>query len=158
MREAETKMKTGVLLINLGTPNQARPGSVARYLREFLMDPYVVDIAWLWRALLVYVLILPIRSFKSARAYQAIWRGSSRDPQGSPLKHFHLSLTKLVASRLSAVPVVPAMRYGSPSVAEALGELKRQGVARVLAVPLYPQYALASTTSSIEKTLSVARR
>src|SRR5258708_4569004 len=84
------KMKTGVLLINLGTPDQARPWAVARYLREFLMDPYVLDIPWLARAALVYLLILPFRSFKSARAYRQIWRGEVGAPEGSPLKHFHL--------------------------------------------------------------------
>lgn len=139
-------MKLGVLLLNLGTPDQPEPRAVARYLREFLMDPYVVDIPWPARAALVYGVIAPFRAPKSAHAYQAIWDAE----HGSPLKHYHLSLCAQVAAKLPEAPVVAAMRYGEPSLSRAFAELKSKQVDEVLLFPLYPQYAYASTVSSIE--------
>ncbi len=146
-------MKTGVLLINLGTPDQPHTREVGRYLREFLMDPYVIDIPYLARWILVNGAIVPFRAPRSAQAYQKIWRA-----EGSPLKYYHLRLTQLVSEALAPLPVVAGMRYGEPSLSFALAQLKEQGVSRVLVVPLYPQYALASTTSSLEKTRALANK
>jgi len=135
----------GALLINLGTPDAARPREVRRYLREFLSDPRVVDIAAPLRFLLVNVVIAPSRAPKSARAYAKIW-----SPRGSPLLFHGLDLRDRLRERLP-VPVELAMRYGEPSIAAGLAALERAGCERVVLAPLYPQYASSSTGSSLEE-------
>jgi len=138
---------TGALLINLGTPEAPRTSEVRAYLREFLGDPLVIDIPPLSRWLLLNLVILPFRPRKSARAYASIWT-----PEGSPLLIHTRNLAAEVQRRAGdELAVEFAMRYGRPSVAEGLRRLRDRGVDRLVALPLYPQYALSSTRSSIEK-------
>lgn len=142
-------MKTGLLLINLGTPDKPERGAVWRYLREFLMDRRVIDIPYLARWLLVNVLIAPRRSGESAKAYRKIWTD-----RGSPLRFHTEDLVNGVASRLqnedARWELRYAMRYGKPSVRLQLADLRQAGVERLIVIPLYPQYALASSRSSID--------
>jgi protoporphyrin/coproporphyrin ferrochelatase len=139
--------RTGVLLINLGTPDSPRPRDVGRYLREFLMDPYVIDIPYLVRWFLVNVLIVPRRKVASGKLYEKVWT-----TEGSPLLVHTLSLADKTQKELGDRYVVrPAMRYGKPSLEHALGELKAAGVSNVVALPLYPQYSLAATESSVQR-------
>src|SRR5512142_876307 len=148
---------TGVLLVNLGTPDAPTPAAVRRYLREFLMDPRVVAIprpVW-W--IILNLFILPFRPRKTARKYAAIW-----SPDGSPLRVYLMRQSQLLRGYLGEklkrpVPVAPAMRYGKPSIAEGLAELKFRGCERVLVVPMYPQYA-ASTTASVADELARSLR
>lgn len=144
----------GILLLNLGTPDGAASvgpsaGQVKTYLREFLMDPFVIDIPFVFRWLLVNRLILPKRSEQSAQAYRKIWT-----KRGSPLLFHHLDLVEAVrktfADEGAPVCMEGAMRYGSPSIGEGLSKLKAQGVTDILVVPLYPQYSLAATESSLQ--------
>lgn len=133
----------GVLLVNLGSPEAPTPEAVKPYLDEFLMDPRVIDLPFVLRWLLVKGIILNTRPKKSAAAYQKIWW-----KEGSPL----VVLSKRVQEALQKkveLPVVLAMRYGKPSIASGLEALTAQGVTDVLVVPLYPQYAMA-TTQTIE--------
>lgn len=148
---ARTNAKKGVLLINLGTP-EGVPGvgpSVAQvrdYLGEFLMDPYVIDIPYLARWLLVHGIILRTRPAKSAEAYKKVWTS-----EGSPLKTHHLHLARALHERIgSEIHIEPAMRYGTPSIPTAFAKLKATGVTEVLILPLYPQYSLSATESSLE--------
>lgn len=143
---------TGLLLINLGTPQSPTSREVARYLRQFLMDPYVIDIPAPLRWILVNLIIAPIRSPKSAAAYRTVWT-----EKGSPLLVHHLSLRDQVRAQLRAqrgvdadvaVQVEAGMRYGEPSIGSALKKLKAQGVSRLIVLPLYPQYAESTTRSS----------
>jgi ferrochelatase len=138
----------GVLMVNLGTPDAPDRASVRRYLKEFLWDPRVVEVArpiW-WLAL--NGVILNTRPGRSAKAYQKIWTD-----QGSPLlvisRQQREALAKLLHLRFGCeVPVALGMRYGRPSIASALEELRNAGVRRILVLPLYPQYS-ATTTASI---------
>jgi ferrochelatase len=139
----------GVLLVNLGTPDAPTTGAVRRYLREFLSDPRVVELPRLLWLPILYGLVLTLRPGRSAKKYAKIW---TRD--GSPLRlHTERQAQILKGSlgeRLRAlVPVVAAMRYGKPSIADGLAQLKAQGCDRVLVLPMYPQYA-RSATGSVE--------
>ena len=139
--------KKGVLLVNLGTPDDPSTSSVRRYLREFLMDGRVIDIPYLNRWMLINLIIAPIRGPKSAKEYQRLW-----DERGSPLKYYAEDLTELMRKALDGEYVVEmAMRYQNPSVESALNRLKKQGVNSILVIPLFPQYASASTGSVIEE-------
>jgi len=143
VRSPDTR-KTAVLLVNLGTPEAPTSGQVRRYLREFLGDPRVLTLPGPLRWLLLNAVILPTRPRKSAAAYRAIWTAA-----GSPLRVHSEALTREVAARLGgAYATRLAMRYGQPSIAQALGELEAEGMERLLVLPLFPQYA-SSVTSSI---------
>ncbi len=154
MDSAKLRNKSrGVILLNLGTPEDPGSHSVKKYLKEFLMDPYVLDIPYLFRWLLVHVAILPRRPALSALAYQKIWT-----EKGSPLLVHLLALTQRVQEKIgSEWSVQPAMRYGSPSIRSALQELKKQGLTEILVVPMYPQYSLAATESSIQECIRIGR-
>ncbi|WP_036168791.1 ferrochelatase [Noviluteimonas dokdonensis] len=131
-----------VVLINLGTPDAPTPGAVRRYLSQFLMDPRVVQIPrWLWWPLLHWV-ILPLRSKRVAHKYAEIWMDA-----GSPLAVHTRRLAAAVAQRMPGTRVVHAMRYGQPAVHEVLDGLRREGIARVVVLPLYPQYSTTTTAS-----------
>ncbi len=135
--------KTGVLLVNLGTPDRPTTGPVRRYLREFLSDPRVLTLPASLRWLLLNLVILPTRTRKAAAAYQKIWL-----PEGSPLRVHTEALTDAVGSALgSRFKVEGAMRYGEPSIASGLAALERASVDRVIVLPLFPQYASAVTAS-----------
>lgn len=141
-------MKRGILLINLGTPDDATTPAVRRYLKEFLHDPRVIDIPAIWRWVLVNVLILPFRSKKSAHAYQKIWLPK----HGSPLLKNMQDLTHALQEKLSTSYQVDfAMRYGHPDIETVLKQFKDCASLRI--IPLFPQYASASTGSAIEKTV-----
>ena len=139
--------KTGVLLVNLGTPDGPDTASVRRYLREFLMDGRVIDIPAPVRWMLVNLIIAPFRAPKSAEAYGAIWT-----PEGSPLLVQGHALRDGVASRFADrdVPVVLAMRYGNPSIESGMKTLRAAGCDHVVVVPLYPQYASSTTGTVVE--------
>ena len=131
---------TGVLLVNLGTPEVAEVGAVRRYLAEFLSDPRVIEVpAVVWFCIL-HGFILRLRPRRSAMAYQKIWEG------GSPLLLHTLEQARALGEQLPGVHVEPAMRYGRPSVQEGLERLR--GVRRLLLLPVYPQYS-ATTTASV---------
>ena len=148
--QAPARTKTGVLLINLGTPAAPRTPEVRRYLREFLGDPRVIDIAAPLRFLLVNAVIAPFRAPRSARAYAKIWTR-----RGSPLLVNGLDLRDRLRVRLGA-PVELAMRYGEPSIAAGLEALARAGCEKLVLAPLYPQYASSSTGSSLEEAFAHA--
>ncbi len=141
----------GVLLVNIGTPDAPTPAAVRRYLREFLGDPKVIDLPAPARWLLLNLVILPFRPKKSAHAYQAIWT-----EQGSPLLGFAQAQVEALRRALPGVEVEVAMRYGNPSLADALARLHAKGVTRVTAVPMYPQYASATTASTVEAFAALA--
>lgn len=145
--------RTGLLLVNLGTPDSPAPEDVGRYLKQFLMDKWVLDIAAPLRWFLVNVLIVPKRKFASGEAYETIWT-----ERGSPLL-FHLrDLAEKVRARADRFDHVEiAMRYGSPSIEKGLRALQSAGVDEILVFPLYPQYAESSTRSSKEECERVAR-
>lgn len=132
-------MKKGVLLVNLGSPDSTDTKDVKKYLGEFLMDERVIDIPYLVRALLVKGIILNTRPKKSAKAYRKIWW-----PEGSPLIVLSKRLHKKVQEKVE-IPVALAMRYGNPSLEFGLQQLVDQGVTNVLVIPLYPQFAMATT-------------
>lgn len=141
------KPRIGILLCNLGTPDEPSTPAVRRYLAEFLSDPRVVEIpAWLWKPIL-HGVILRTRPRRSAAKYNSIWTA-----EGSPLRIWTEKQAKLLAGYLgekgAPALVQPAMRYGNPSIASGLDALKANGADRVLILPLYPQYA-ASTTASV---------
>ncbi len=144
----------GVLLTNLGTPDGPDPRSVRRYLREFLSDPRVIDLPAVGRWLLLNAIILPFRPRQSAEAYRAIWTDS-----GSPLLWHGQQLTRAVAERLgSGFEVELGMRYGNPSIGEALSRLRARGAERVIALPLFPQYSASATASARARILEEAGR
>ncbi|MEC8682962.1 MAG: ferrochelatase [Bacteroidota bacterium] len=132
-------MKKGVLLVNLGSPKSTDPKDVKEYLGEFLMDERVIDVPLWARTLLVKGIILNTRPKKSAEAYSKIWWD-----EGSPLIVLSERLQAKVSEKVD-VPVALAMRYGTPSLKEGLEELNAQGVDEVLILPLYPQFAMATT-------------
>lgn len=139
---------TGILLVNLGTPDQPETSSVKRYLAEFLSDPRVVEIPRLvWLALL-HGVVLRRRSPVTARLYSSIWL-----PEGSPLmvysRRISDAISVMVKRRFAGpVKVELAMRYGKPSITDGLENLRQQGARRLLVLPLYPQYS-ATTTASV---------
>lgn len=140
-------MKTGVLLINLGTPDSPSTGDVRKYLREFLMDPKVIDINPVARWFLINFIIAPTRAPKSAKLYQSIWTD-----EGSPLLFHGEKLTEKLQAKLGTdMPVAFGMRYQNPSLKKALIELRDQHVDRIIAIPLYPQYSSAATGSTIDE-------
>ncbi len=132
-------MSKGVLLVNLGSPDSTDPKDVKKYLGEFLMDPRVIDVPLWARTLLVKGIILNTRPKKSAAAYQKIWW-----EEGSPLIVLSERLQKKVAAQ-TELPVGLAMRYGSMNIKDGLQALHDQGVTEVLIIPLYPQFAMATT-------------
>ena len=138
---------TAALLINLGTPDAPTTPAVRRYLAQFLSDPRVIDYPrWLWLPIL-YGAILRIRPKRSAHAYSTIWT-----PQGSPLLVESRALTGKVARACAdlGIRVELAMRYGNPSIASVLERLSADGVRRIIALPLYPQYSATSTGTAFD--------
>ena len=142
-------MSKGVLLLNLGSPDSASVADVRRYLREFLMDPRVLDVNWLVRFCVVNFAILPSRPKQSAHAYQSIWT-----PEGSPLVVISQNVRKLLQARLS-IPVELAMRYQNPSIESAVRNLATKGVDEFLLIPLFPHYAMSSFETGVERVKEV---
>ena len=148
------RQKTGFLLINLGTPESTKVSDVRAYLRQFLSDPRVLDIPAIQRWLILNLFILPFRPRQSAEAYQKVWL-----EEGSPLLVYTRDLTQKVQERLgTSVQVECAMRYGEPSIADVLERFRRQAIDRIVVFPLYPQYASATTGSSVEELFRCAMK
>ena len=148
--------RTGVLLCNLGTPDEPTAAATRRYLAEFLSDPRVVEIPpAAWKPIL-HGVILRTRPAKSAAKYQQIWL-----PEGSPLMVWSRKQSTMLRGYLGErghdVSVRLAMRYGNPSIASQLDELKARGCTRILVVPLYPQYSGTTTASVIDAVGAWAR-
>ncbi len=142
-------VRTAILLVNLGTPDAPTPAAVRRYLKEFLRDTRVVEVPRvLWWPIL-FGIILPIRSRRSAEKYASVWMS-----EGSPLKVWTEKQAKLLRGLMGMrghdVAVEYAMRYGSPSIPGVLDRLHAQGCERILVLPLYPQYSAATTASSFD--------
>jgi len=148
-----TPERTAVLLVNLGTPDAPTAPALRRYLREFLSDPRVVEIPRVVWWPLLHGVILNTRPAKSAAKYASIWL-----PEGSPLAHWTARQTTQLQGYLGERGLPPpqllvrhAMRYGSPSIASVLDELKTANATRILVLPLYPQYAAATTASIVDE-------
>lgn len=139
----------GLLLINLGTPDDPSVSSVRKYLKEFLSDPRVITLPFLFRYLLLYLFILPFRPSRSAQYYRKIWTD-----KGSPLLHFSQSFTEKLQAQLgNSYTVQLGMRYGKPSISDALKALQHCDSLTIL--PLFPQYSSAATGSAIALTLQL---
>ena len=152
-----TPKKTGVLLINLGTPDAPEPGAVRRYLAEFLSDRRVVEIPRLLWWPILHGIILRLRPKASAHKYALIW-----SPEGSPLRVWTDKLSRLLLGFLGErghqVDVRWAMRYGPQRVPEVLQAMRRDGVERILVLPLYPQYCAATTASAMDAVFEWGRQ
>ena len=140
----------GVLLANLGTPDAADTPALRRYLREFLLDPRVIEMSRPLWWLILHLFILPFRPKKSAELYKKVWT-----PEGSPLLVISQRQAEAIEKALRAetgtqVHVALAMRYGNPSVKTALRELAEKGCRRILVLPLYPQYAAVTSGSTFD--------
>lgn len=151
-------VKTGILLVNLGTPDSPTSGALRRYLAEFLSDPRVVEVPrWLWWPVL-HGFILRVRPRRSARAYQAIWTR-----EGSPLlvnssKQLQEIAAVLQDNHGDSLVCALGMRYGNPSLAQALQDLHVAGIGRLLVLPLYPQYSATTTGSTFDAVGSILQR
>ncbi len=138
--------KTGVLLINLGTPDSTSWWDIRKYLKEFLSDRRVIEVnPILWQVIL-NIFILTFRPSKTAHAYKKIWR---KDTNESPLLYFTRSQSKKVKSKIGNENIIVdfAMRYGNPSIKSKLNLLKNSGCENIVILPLYPQYAAATTAT-----------
>ncbi len=146
-----------ILLVNLGTPDAPTTPAVRRYLRQFLSDPRVIEIPRaIWLPVL-HGIVLATRPAKSAKKYARIWTA-----EGSPLKVHTERQARLLRERLGSegvpFPVDYAMRYGEPSIPDALGRLRAQGCGRILVLPLYPQYAASTTGSTLDEVARFLQR
>ncbi|MDG4549197.1 MAG: ferrochelatase [Candidatus Contendobacter sp.] len=142
--------RAGILLANLGTPDAPTPTAVRRYLAEFLWDSRVVELPRPLWWLILHGVILRVRPARSARKYRLIWT-----PEGSPLLAISQRQAAAVAAALAErypgpIQVAVGMRYGNPSIAAALAELRAAGVRRLLVLPLYPQYSAATVASTFD--------
>lgn len=149
----------GILLVNLGTPDEPTPTAIRRYLREFLSDPRVVNIpraAWLP---ILYAFILPFRPRKLVEKYAYIW-----SEEGAPIRTDTAALAGALGTRLAnmqlgrEVRVAPAMTYGNPSIADALDHYDRDGIRDLMVIPLFPQYSAATTAAVYDKMAKVLAR
>lgn len=140
--------KTGILLVNLGTPDAPTSASVRRYLREFLSDQRVVNLPKLPWQLLLNTVILPIRAPRVAKNYAQIWYEN-----GSPLRVISSEIADKLQTELK-LPVVLGMRYGNPSIVDALLKLRQQNIDKLLVLPLFPQYSSATTASVFDNVTS----
>lgn len=146
--------KTGVLLINLGTPDSPSVPDVRSYLSQFLNDPRVIDIPWLSRKMLVNLIIVPFRAPKSAKVYSKLWTAN-----GSPLLYYSNRVKDLLQQALGdAYDVHLAMRYKNPSIPDVLEKMRKANYAKIVVLPMFPQYASASTGSALDEVLRVIRK
>lgn len=140
------KAQTGVLLINLGTPDNPSVGKVRSYLSQFLNDPRVIDIPWALRKVLVNGIIVPFRAPKSAKVYKELWT-----EQGSPLIYHSEKVTRLLQEELGDnYKVHLAMRYKNPNIVDVLEEMRKENYSKIVVVTMFPQYASASTGSALD--------
>ena len=144
--------KKGILLVNLGSPRSTKVSDVREYLDEFLMDEKVIDYPWFFRSLLVQGIILNTRPKKSAAAYETVWT-----EEGSPLI-FITERIKRKLEKIVDVPVEIGMRYAQPSIEAGMRKLTDQGVTEIVLFPLYPQYAMSTTETVIDKAEEVRKK
>ncbi len=149
--------KTGVLLINLGTPDSPKTIDVRRYLTEFLNDPRVIDTSAAARFMLVNGVIVPLRAPKSAKIYKVLWDMWDGE---SPLLTFGNKLQKEVQAAFSGedITVEFAMRYQNPSMDSVLAKMEKVGYDRIIILPLFPHYASSSTGSAVEKAFKIIKK
>lgn len=149
--------KTGVLLVQLGTPDSPKVSDVRRYLSEFLNDPRVIDLPWLGRKLLVNGIIVPFRAPKSAKIYQELW-----DISGgvSPLIAHTENVVKKLKERFSSdnIEIHMAMRYQNPSMYDVLEEMRKENYDNIVVVPMFPHYASASSGSAAANAMKIISR
>jgi len=142
--------QTAVILVNVGTPDSPAVADVRRYLFQFLNDRRVIDLPWLLQKLLVNLIIVPFRAPKSARLYQQLW-----NENGSPLLYYSKQVEEKLQLRIGeSYKIYNAMRYGNPSLESALKLIENQNFKKVIVLPLFPQYASATTGSVSEYILS----
>jgi len=147
-------MKKAILLVNLGTPDAPTPAKVGKYLTQFLNDKRVIDINAVGRFILVNLIIVPFRSFRSSKLYQAIWT-----KEGSPLLLNSIALKEKLQQKLGNDYIVElAMRYQQPSIKNVLEKLREQRPEKIHIFPLYPQYASSSTGSTLEEVFNQIKR
>ena len=142
-------IKTGLLILNLGSPDSADPAAVRRYLVAFLSDPRVIDLPrWFWIPLLRFV-IAPLRAYKTARAYRKIWTAG-----GSPLGVLTVALADKLRRALgvagSQVITETAMCVGKPDISNVLARFDSEGIGQLVVLPLYPQYSATTTESAFD--------
>lgn len=143
--------KTGILLVNLGTPNSPNTPDVRAYLKQFLYDSRVIELPSFLRWILVNLIIVPFRASKSAAAYAQIWQNT-----GSPLMTNSIALQKKLAELLGADYCVElGMTYGTPSINSALQQLEQKKVQKIIVLPLFPQYSSAATGAPLEQVLAL---
>ncbi len=149
--------KTGVLLIQLGTPDSPSVMDVRSYLSEFLNDPRVIDLPYLLRKILVNGIIVPFRAPKSAKIYKELWQLGNGE---SPLLTHTLALQSLLQKNFEGeeVTIEIAMRYKNPSLDHVLEKMRKANYDRIVILPLFPQYASASTGSAVEKAMNIIRQ
>jgi ferrochelatase len=152
------KLKTAVLLINLGTPDSPSVKDVRKYLFEFLNDPRVIDIPAIARFILVNLIIVPFRAPKSAKIYEELWvnNGLPNGIDGSPILYYGKSVQeKLQKTLRNDYDVYLAMRYKNPSVDEVLLAIYKKNYEKIIIVPFFPQYASATTGSIVDKVMKI---
>ena len=147
------KTKKGLLLINLGTPDDPGYISVFKYLRQFLMDPKVITVPYILRFILVSLIIVPFRAFSSGRIYKKIWTEN-----GSPLIVNTSALADKVSKKVPNIEVEFAMRYQSPSIEDKLKKLISQNLDEIIILPLFPQYSTATTGSVFDEISRVLKK
>jgi len=138
--------KTAILLINVGTPDKPEVKYVRRFLFQFLNDKRVIDLPWIFRKILVNLIIVPFRAYRSTKAYRLLWKSS-----GSPLI-FYINKLKVKLQKLlpDKFKVFVAMRYGKPSLKSALNIINRGEFEKVIVLPMFPQYASSTTGTIVE--------
>ena len=150
------KKRTGVLAIQLGTPDSPKTSDVRRYLSEFLNDPRVIDLPWLGRKLLVNGIIVPFRAPKSAKVYKELWElGDGASPL---ITHTEKTVQKLQHRFNDEVTVHLAMRYQNPSMYDVLEQMRKENYDRIIILPLFPQYASATSGSAIDLAMRLIRK
>ena len=147
------KTKKGLLLINLGTPDDPGYLAVFKYLRQFLMDPKVITVPYILRFILVSLIIVPFRAFSSGKIYKKIWTEN-----GSPLIVNTSALADKVSKKVPNIEVEFAMRYQSPSIEDKLKKLISQNLDEIIILPLFPQYSTATTGSVFDEISRVLKK
>jgi ferrochelatase len=151
--------KTGVLLVNLGTPDSPSVKDVRRYLFEFLNDPRVIDVPAILRLFLVNIIIVPFRAPKSAKIYRDLWNSLPDNKQGSPILIYGESVKEKLQNELGEnYDVELAMRYQNPSIDKVLERMRKKNYGRIIVFPLFPQYASATTGSVIDKVMKITAK
>ena len=147
------KTRKGLLLINLGTPDDPGYLSVFKYLRQFLMDPKVITVPYILRFILVSIIIVPFRALSSGKIYKKIWTEN-----GSPLIVNTSALADKVSKKVPHIEVEFAMRYQSPSIEDKLKKLISQNLDEIIILPLFPQYSTATTGSVFDEISRVLKK